>query len=143
MRFPDAVKTFDQDEPEVRDEDTDEVLQPARTVTKQAQYVLILELTRNQETYFIRTDNVEQYTQARQSATPDEDQGAVIGSWCIKYMDGRAKYGVLASEDKTGGGRFTPKLHQKQFDRIKALSSIILRDAATGAVLDANTVGAI
>ncbi len=143
MRFPDAVKTFDQDEPEVRDAVTNEVLQPARTVTAPAQYVLILELTRNRATYFVRTDNVEQYMQALTPLTRTEDQGAVLGSWCIKYMDGRAKYGMLASEDRTGGGRFTPKLYQKGLDRIKALSTRILRDKTSGAVLNATATARV
>lgn len=142
MRFPDAVKTHEVDEPEVRDEDTGDVVRPARTVTRQAQYVLILELARNQATYFVRTDRVEQYMQALKPATDTEDQGAQVGSWCIKYMDGKAKYGMLYSED-TPDAKHVAHLHQKQLDRIKALSTRILRDKTSGAVLDATATARV
>jgi len=142
MRFPDAVKEHQVDEPELRSEDDTTVIRPARTVTKQAQYVLIVELTRNLATYYVRTDNVEQYIQALKAATDTEDQGAQIGSWCIKYMDGTPKYGMLASED-TPDAKHVAHLHQKQLDRIKALGTIVFRDKTTGNLLDAAGVAVI
>lgn len=141
MSFPREVAEHPVDEPEVLDTDGVTVLQPARTVTKQAQYVLILELTRNLATYLVRTDNVEQYMQALEPATEGEDQGAQVGCWCIKYMDSTPKYGMLTSEESTG--RHVARLYAKQLDRIKALPTIILRDQSSGAVLDTAAVRGI
>ncbi len=143
MSFPREVTEHLVDEPEVLDTDGTTVLRPARTVTKQAQYVLVIELTRDSAIYYVRTDDVVAMMDALKSESEGEDQGARVGSWCIKYMDSRAKYGMLASEDKTGGGRFTPKLYQKQLERIKALATTILRDETDGSTLDASRIAAV
>ena len=142
MSYPQTVIDQIINHSDILDDDNLTILRAAYSETVRAHSVIEIELTSGQN-YLIHIENVETFLDALKhtldvNEVPITPIGADIGSWCIKKLDGKPVYGLLASED--GSGRYVCRLYQSQLDRLKILSTIIFRDKDSGIVLDVTSV---
>lgn len=151
MSYPRVIRERTMNHPAIMeldpdtDNSTDVELQAAYSTTVDAHSVIEVELDSGRG-FLVHVEDTESLLAAVSIPTdadgiPTVRLGAEVGSWCIKTLDGKANYGMLAAEDPSG--RHTIRLYQSQLDRLKALASRVFRDKTTGAVLDATRTAAI